>query len=696
MSRGSRARYSQLPVAFKLMAPPLALFISLWAASTLGLGWLARHNLTQAASKETQDLANLLQQDLEQKQKLLSLKTRWLSGNQGVVNAVSSGVGGAPPSENRSQLMQTLLPMQAALELDLIRVVTPEGETLLASQQGALSGVQLHDEPIQSAAATGLDLSGVLVAKSQASQPTASSVASASSALISLISIKSSRQQLGTLILGIAVDDALLQQIRGNTSIHLLAFQGDRITASTLPVDRQQPWQLPSPQALPTRVTLGKDTYLLKTVEMRGFDRQVIHIAVLKPIRETEQAEQRLWYGVGGFGILGSIVVAGVTFLGLRSSQTLSRRIQKLTQATQALAQGDLSVSLPIETQDEVGQLAQGFNRMAEQLIDRDQLLQTQMLQLKTTLADLHRTQMQMVQSEKMSALGQMVAGVAHEINNPINFIYANLSHVEGYTQDLLRLVQAYETHYPTPPVSLQEVLQEVDLDFLSQDLGKLTGSMALGSERIRQIVLSLRNFARLDESDHKAVDLHEGLDNTLLILQHKLQAKLTTTGMTRPAIEVIKSYDLQLPLVECYAGQLNQALMNILLNAIDALDVEASGDRSAADASLQVQDTSSTVAKRSRASESEPGKIWISTCRSGENCVQVAIANNGANIPIEVRSRIFDPFFTTKPVGSGTGLGLSICYQIITEHHQGKLWSAPLEPQGVTFVIEIPIRQSS
>jgi two-component system, NtrC family, sensor kinase len=279
---------------------------------------------------------------------------------------------------------------------------------------------------------------------------------------------------------------------------------------------------------------------------------------------------------------------------------------------------------------------------------------------LETTLQNLQIAQTHLVQSEKMSALGEMVAGIAHEINNPISFIHGNLNHVNTYTQDLFNLVAAYQQHYPNPPASLQTVLTLVDLDFLVDDLANALRSMEMGSDRIRDIVLSLRNFARLDEAEFKTVDIHVGLENTLMILQHRLNA-----SATQAEIQVIREYG-NLPKVECYAGQLNQVFMNLLVNAIDAI----------ADQPTPI--------------------ITIRTAKQSPNQITIAIADNGCGIPAELQTRIFNPFFTTKEVGKGTGLGLSISHQIITEKHQGKLECSSALGAGSTFMIEIPVYQPS
>ncbi len=377
--------------------------------------------------------------------------------------------------------------------------------------------------------------------------------------------------------------------------------------------------------------------------------------------------------------IVSAIVLASYT------SRAISYPIEEVTKvAQQVTEESNFNLIAPVMTLDEVGVLATSLNCLiqsvakytqelelarqtlekrveerTEELSQKNQQLQQAHNQLNQTLQNLQKTQAQLIQSEKMSSLGQMVAGIAHEINNPVSFVYSNLEHANNYTQDLIRLVHLYQQQYPNPTPAIQDETEAIDLEFIKDDLPKLLSSMKTGADRISQIVLSLRNFSRLDEAEIKSANLNQGIDSTLLILNHRLNTE----------IEVIKNYG-DLPLVRCYPARLNQVFMNIIVNAIDALE----------DAKKKYKNFSPS--------------ILIQTETVNVNQVKVRILDNGSGIKLEDKNKLFDPFFTTKPVGQGTGLGLAICYQII-EKHKGKIEVISEPGQKTEFAITLPIKQS-
>jgi signal transduction histidine kinase len=430
---------------------------------------------------------------------------------------------------------------------------------------------------------------------------------------------------------------------------------------------------------------------------------------------------------------LGGLAIA--TISGIYTARWITRPLLKLSRATEDLAsqfgsaQLDSTQSIYPESESservsaitaatweervkgegcqEISGLARSFNRMAhhlqtsfttleqtnEQLEER---VESRTGELKSALQELKRTQIQMVQSEKMSSLGQLVAGIAHEINNPVNFIHGNIHYVDEYTKTLLDIIDRYQTE-TSPLADLKTYVDDTDLEFLTADLAKLISSMKVGTDRIREIVLSLRNFSRLDEAELKLADIHEGIESTLLILQHRLNTDASAinanainanatdanatdanrTNTKQPKIHLVRDY-AELPKLKCYAGQLNQVFMNVLNNAIDALEEVKTFTDNTEDQALP------TITIRTSVNHQTVNA-------NTKNWVEIAIADNGIGMSEETLQHIFDPFFTTKPVGKGTGMGMSVSYQIITKTHAGKINCSSTPNVGTEVVIQLP-----
>ena len=397
------------------------------------------------------------------------------------------------------------------------------------------------------------------------------------------------------------------------------------------------------------------------------------------------QAQETRRFIVFGTNLI-SIVLA--TLLAIYTTKTITLPIINLTHiAEETTRDSNFNLQAPVITEDEIGILAISLNQLIirvnfllkeqekaqEQLelanLNLEKKVQERTEKLATTLKELQYTQAQLIQKEKMSSLGQLVAGIAHEINNPVNFIHGNPDYTKDYLQDLLSLVELYQIEYPNPTEAIEEEMENIELEFLQEDLPNILYSMQTGSERIREIVKSLRTFSRLDEADYKKVDIHESIESTLMILQSRLKAK-----PERCEITVIKNYE-KLPFVECYAGQLNQVFLNLLFNAIDVLEEKI---------------------KKSNNSPFLAPQISISTKILDSQLIAIHIADNGLGMTEEIRENIFNPFFTTKPVGQGTGLGLAVSYQIVVDKHHGELKCSSTPGEGTEFVIEIPARQSN
>ncbi|MEA5595837.1 ATP-binding protein [Rivularia sp. UHCC 0363] len=660
--------YSKLPLKTKILLPLLFVFMSIWTMGTISFGYFFTQRLEEKLKAETKGVSSLVTDTFTQEKELLFLKARWVADSKEVSPLVAQ--------KDKATLLRNLLPLKESLQLDFIKIIDTNGVILAQVRQQKLISVKINNAAVNQAASIGMDFFDVI-----------STEDNKASLLIGLTSVKSTEKILGGVIVGTAIDDEFLTRIRSNTEPHLVKFQANRVTASTLPSAKINSWQPPTTESLPVQVNIAGNNYIAYAVKIVGLNGTKSKLVLLNPMASLEQNQQQMWVSIIIYSVVGAIVFSLVV---IQVTHSITNRILYLTNATKKIASGDFSTQIKIDGNDEISILAQSFNYMTKQValllkkqeeINEELEVSNQTLEhrvnlrtielndknasLQKTLQELQRTQAQVIQSEKMSSLGQMVAGVAHEINNPVSFVHGNLEPACEYAQDLIRIIELYQKYYPNPVKEIETEIDAVELDFIKEDFVKLLDSMRNGAERITQIVLSLRNFSRLDEAEFKRVDIHEGIDSTLLILHNRLKSQ-----SNHPEIKVIKDY-ASLPKVDCYAGQLNQVFMNILANAIDALNDQV------------------------KINQSFIPQIRVSTELSGNSNILIRIADNGSGIPQSIQSKLFDPFFTTKQVGKGTGLGLSISYQIIVDKHHGKLSCESSPAQGTEFIIEIPIAQN-
>ncbi len=656
-----RAIYSQLSLRTQIIIPFVSVCLGLWLLGTIGLGYLFTDRLEKSNTKNLEKQAADVLRKMEKEMQFLNLQARLLVQNEQVIASVKD--------KSSLVLLKNLLPLRFTLGLDLVKVLNSQGEELVSLGETPLQQQMSAQETLVKYL-SGTYFSSVLNLENH-------------QILVSVAPLKVQDDLIGAVVLGVKVSDRFLQQIRAGSEDNIAAFYNGQLISSTLIAAKNISWQPPQARALPQAIDIGLKTYLAKTILVSGLDTSALELVLLESTDDLENLKKNLWITVGLFSLVGGAIAI---IVGTLVTGFISDRIQILTHYTQKLAHGEFSDNIELDGNDEVKTLADGFNFMLQQLRVRERQINQQMQELEKTLKKLQETQSHLIHTEKMSSLGLMVAGVAHEINNPLSFINGNIHHAKDYITDLLELVNLIKEKSDRFDSEIADKINEIDLDFLSEDLPHILKSIENGADRIKQIVLSLRSFSRLDESQIKPVDIHAGIESTLILLRNRLIAK------NGQEILLSKNYG-QLPLVECYASQLNQVFMNILMNAIDALNSSNISNISAEQ--FQPKITITTESKFEPNLPEDATSCPENSPRVNATSVLISISDNGCGIPDEIKPKIFDPFFTTKPVGKGTGLGLSISYEIIVENHQGKLECFSEVGSGTTFQIEIPVRSS-
>ena len=636
--------YRRSPLPVKIALPFILLFLALWTTGTFVLGEYFANVLDRKQREKATDLASLVERDLEQKLQSLRRDARLLAVEPVITLRTAEG--------DRQALQQKLLPLKPILDADVIQIIDTDRQVLLDTRTNAARGADLERDVLLNLLLTGSDFSTV-VTGGDAAPPI----------MVGTSPIKTQQGIVGGVVLGIALSDELLTQINRDIIEEILILSDGQVVAST---------SEPSPQTLKwidsfyhddhasTQLQQNND-YLTKVFSLDGAEGAHFDVALLISRKPVQQAQRALWLVIVGISSLGLGLAA---IAGYWLARKIAKPVQAITDTSkQVVEQENFSLRAPADREDEIGALAEALNQLiawvgqythdlelASQTLEAK--VESRTAELTSTLAELQEAQSQLIQTEKMSSLGQMVAGIAHEINNPVNFIQGNITPLKDYIQDLRDLLATYQSEYPEPTEAVFAKEKEIDLEFVLEDSSKLLKSMKIGTQRVQDIVVSLRNYSRLDEAVIKEVDIHEGLESTLLILNHRL----------KHSVDVIKEYGA-LPLVRCSPAQLNQVFTNIIANALDAMFDH----------------------------DSDPKQLTIATRVFASDQVQVSIRDTGPGMTPEVKAKIFNPFFTTKTVGKGTGLGLGICFKIV-EHHRGRIEVNSQVGEGTEFVITLPI----
>ncbi|MEM9149241.1 MAG: ATP-binding protein [Cyanobacteria bacterium P01_F01_bin.3] len=641
-----RNRFSYLTrpsLPLRISFPFMLMFLGGWALGGALIGQYFSSKMEETQQEQSAELASLVKREVDRELYNLRRSARLMARDEAMVE----GVAQSSPSLVR----QEILPMNTILKTDFVTVFGSERQTLVDTKQIAFQSLELNHNAAIDLALTGSDIS-TIVGTSGHTAPF----------VIGTAPIKNEQGVVGGIILGTALSDDLLSQINESIQEQIVVIDDGQIVASTFPLeDDSLEWQASG--EVSRKIMLAGEPFLAQTIFLDGLDGERFELALLISRMSLIRSQQAVWTFILWLASAGALVTAVVGYV---IARRIARPIQAMTEVTsKVVADNNFELQMPVQRQDEIGILSTSVNQLIQWVGDyTDQLeLSAQTLEdrvkqrtqeLSEALRELRETQTQLIQTEKMSSLGQMVAGIAHEINNPISFIQGNIKPLRTYFEDISELFDTYDKEYPSPTEAVVDKREEIDFEFLLEDVAKILASMKMGTERVRDIVVSLRNFSRLDESTIKDVDLSEGLNSTLLILNHRI----------KQGVKVIKDY-APLPPVMCSPAQLNQVFTNIIANALDAMF----------DA------------------DSPTKELLISTRVFDDERVQVGIKDTGPGMPDEIIAKIFDPFFTTKPVGKGTGLGLGICYKIV-QQHRGTLIVNSEVGSGTEFLITLPKRR--